>query len=115
MKPAAKKIVISLLQTLKELKPNHRVILLSHLDDKSTDALFDSIRRVLRASSLPLSTRQRLRRVLSPHKESVRFIADSRNSRVARKKKMVQMGGFPIAALLGAAVPLIVDLIAKHI
>lgn len=107
-------VMLPLLQSLQDFKPaNRRSILLSHLDDETCEMLYETIANVIQNEAIPPVTRARLRKALAPHKGAVRYIADKSKPPALKKKKMVQMGGFVMSAIIGAAIPLLVDLVAK--
>ena len=83
---------------------------MSHLDDVSRDALYETINKVLTSNSVPLRKRQYLKSKLMPFKNDLRFLADRRKSSTFKKKKLTQMGGAPMGVLLRTAVPLMLNL-----
>lgn len=113
------------LQTLKELRPKHRIILLSHVDPTSHDCVCEAISNVLRSRRISAAKRGRLRKLLAPHKEVLRRLADGRRRRGSRRgavagagaaaeeasraASLVQIGGYPLSRVLSAAVPLLLD------
>lgn len=92
------------------MRPQHRVIVLAHLDDRTRDGIYDTVTRVLSAKKLPARKRQYLRRKLGPHKDLLRVLADSKRSRRVKAKVLPQVGAGPMTHVLGAAVPLLLNL-----
>lgn len=103
--------ILPLLQTLKDTKPGQRGLLLGHLDNPTTENLCEAVCNVLRNNSVPGKQQNKLRRALAPHKLTLRGIADKKKSVKSRKKKLVQLGGFPFTAILSAAIPLLMNLL----
>ena len=110
MRAKQKKVLLPLLAILKSMKPTDRVILMSHLDDVSRDALYETINKVLTSTSVPPSKRRYLKTKLMPFKSDLRFLADRRKSTTSKKKKLTQMGGAPMGVVLRTAVPLLLNL-----
>lgn len=108
-------IVLPLLHVLKSLKPQQRVILLAHLDDKSRDALYQAIGHVLTTDKIPMRKRLFLKHQLSPHKEDLRFLCSKRHDSECKRRKLTQIGGGPMAHILRAAVPLMLNYYAKRV
>jgi hypothetical protein len=110
---AGKKVVLPLLHVLKSIRPDHRVIILAHLDDRARDALYESIMRVLSSKTIPLRRRRALKSKLQPYKNHLRYLADATRSGVLKKKRLVQIGGGPMTHLLREAVPLLLNLFPR--
>lgn len=108
-----KRAILTFLQTLKGLRPAQRTTILSHLDHESCEVLYETISNVLRNPDVTPSRRIRLRSVLSPHKNTLRFLSSKQRSLSSKKKRLPQMGGFPLAAILSAAIPLLLGLLRK--
>jgi hypothetical protein len=108
-----KSVVLPLLHVLKSVKPEHRVILLAHLDDPSRDALYEAINRVLKSDKLPARRRRFLKSKLEPYKDHLRYLADASKSPARKKKRLTQIGGGPMTYVLRDAVPLLLDLFPK--
>lgn len=105
--------ILSFLQALKGLRPAHRTVLLSHLDENSCETLYETISNVLCNTNITSSQRRRLKKQLTPHKDTLRFLSCKRKSPQAKKKRLTQMGGFPITTILSTAIPLLTSLIKK--
>ena len=102
--------VLPFLHTLKTLKPAQRIILLDRLDKSSQTALYSALRKVITARATPLKHRTKLKRILAPHKTSLRYLIDAKKPLRLKKKKLVQMGG-QFGAVLAAAIPVLLDLL----
>ena len=107
------KKVLPFLQMFKELRPVQRGILLDHLNDESCETLCETITNVLTNPKLAKGKRTKLKKVLAPHKNSLRSLTKPRLSKKTKRKRLNQIGGFPIAAILGAAIPLLINLITR--
>lgn len=112
-------IVLPLLQSLSDVKPtNRRSILLSHLDDEACELLYETIRHVIQSENLPPRAKNHLAKALGPHKKDIMSVAgDSgrgggKRSRALKRKKLAQMGGFPIGAVLRFAIPILLSAIS---
>ena len=102
---------LPLLQTLKELNQRQRCIVLSHLNDGSCESVCEAISNVVKNPKIKSSGK--LKRQLNPHKKALRFIANKRATVKQRRKKLVQLGGNPIAAILATAVPFLLNLLTR--
>ena len=105
--------VIPFLQTFKDLRPNQRGILINHIDDKSCEILYEAIANVLRSPRISDGQKKKLRRALQAHKSCLRSLISSKTSKTVKRKKLQQIGGFPLATILATAVPLVLDLLMK--
>ena len=110
MRSKQKKVLLPLLNTLKSLKPDQRVILLSHLDDKTRDQLYETINAVMTSESVPMRKRLFLKSKLSPFKTDFRFLTNRRAAPASKKRRLLQMGGAPMGVILRTAVPLLLNL-----
>ena len=110
MRKSQKKVVLPLLALLKGMKSSQRVILLSHLDDKTRDALYQTINSVLKSDSVPARKRIFLRTKLLPFKAELRFLASRTKTPSQKRKKLTQMGGAPLGYILATAIPLLLNL-----
>jgi hypothetical protein len=103
--------ILPFLQTMKELKPAQRGIMLAHLDDNSCQILCEAAANVL---TNPRITKQRkkLREALLPHKKILRTLATTNGRNVGFKRKtLYKLGANPLGYILSAAVPLLLDLL----
>lgn len=108
-----KAIVVPLMQALKKMTPTQRTIILAHLDDKTHATLCDVVSRVVKSKSIPKKRSKSLKKRLAPYKADFRFVTSAKNSAKAKKKRLVQMGGNPLALILGTALPLLLNLFRK--
>lgn len=113
MKSKTKKVLLPLLGVLKKLPSSDRVILMSHLDDKTRDTLYETIAHVLRSPSVPMRKKLFLKSKLGPFKKHLRFLADKRKPSKLKKNRLTQMGGAPMGYVLRTAVPLLLNLYQK--
>lgn len=107
------RVLLPLLEVLKSVKPEQRVIILAHLDDPTRDVLYKTIGRVLKSSKLPISKRLFLKSKLAPFKTELRELVDDRKSSRQKKKRLTQMGAGPMSYVLRAAIPLILNTFPK--
>ncbi len=110
-KKALKKI-LPFLQVLKDIKPVQRKILLAHLDDQSLNNICEATSNVLHNPNLTSKQKTRLRRYLNPHKSSIRYLSRKKTTVKNKKKKLFEIGGNPLAFILSAAIPLLIDAIS---
>lgn len=103
--------LVSFLQTLKELRPVHRSIMLGHLKDESCESLYEVVANVLKNPRLSHKEKLKLKKALSPYKSELRHLANKKKSRVSKHKKLLKLGGSPLASILQAAIPLLLSLI----
>jgi len=110
-KTKLRKEYLPFMQTLKQINPSHRTILLGHLNDETCEALYEAVKNVLENPKITPSRRAMLRKRLSPHKKVLRNLVKKSGSRSAKKKNLTKLGGNPLALILGTAIPLLLDVI----
>lgn len=112
------KKLIPLLQVLRTLKPEQRVILLGHLDDVTRDGLYKTIAKVLNTKKLTPAQRRALHQHLAPYRGQLRVLVRARQRRrgsvdtPARRRCLAQVGaggGLPI--LLKYGIPLLLSVL----
>lgn len=106
-----KKELLPLLSALRSMKPDHRVIVLSHFDDKTKDAIYATITNVLTSKKIPIEDRLNLKSRLCKHKDDLRVITCKHKSHCQKRKKLAQVGGGPMGHVLNQAIPLLLDLL----
>ena len=106
------KSCLSLVKALKSMKPQHRVVILSHLDERARDQLCECIHELLFSSRISSRKRLLLRLKLMDHNHNLRTVCGPPGKRTASKKKknLVQMGGAPMSILLKSAIPYLMDI-----
>lgn len=102
-------VMLPLIKVLHTMKPAHRIIVFEHLDDKTRDRIYAVIQHTLQCDKLPCNKRSFLRRKLSPYQQEFRELADKKSGRRKKKKLLLQMGGGPMQHVLGAAIPVMLD------
>ena len=113
-------VVLPLLQSLSDVKPtNRRSILLSHLDDEACELLYETIRHVISNENVTPKDKTRLAKALGPHKKDILSIVDGakgggKKARALKKMKLAQMGGFPLAAVLRFAIPMLLSAVMPN-
>jgi hypothetical protein len=111
-----KGVLLPLLHVLKSLKPDYRVIILSHLDDATRDAIYKTITQVLSSDKVPAKRRLYLKSRLSPYKNHLRYLATCKPGKRCqhlKKKRLTQIGGGPMSHVLKTAIPLLLNLFPK--
>lgn len=90
-------------------------IILRHLDSRATEILGETFWNVIYNKNLNLPKREsaKLKNILKRGRKSIFYFTNKRKSVHRRKKLLEQRGGF-LAAILSAAIPLIVGLLARH-
>lgn len=105
--------LLPLLQVLKHIKPEDRIILLSHFSDEAKDDLYKTISHVLLTDSVPKRRRRTLHAKLAPYKKIIKNLMSSRTSPRGKRKRVVQLGGNALGYVLSTAVPMFVNLFAS--
>jgi hypothetical protein len=113
MKKSEKTVLLPLLQVLQTIKPEHRMILLAHFDDKTSDSLYATITQVLKSNKVPIAKRLLLKSKLTPYKKDFRYLNDKKKSGTQKKKRLTQLGGGPMTHVLKTAIPLLLNMFTK--
>ncbi len=103
-----------LLSSINKLRPRYRPILLAHLDDSGIDAISGLIFNLLynRKVKYPPRKKKQIRALLKKRIDAYRKLAEKRRTYAEKRRLIKQHGGF-LPALIGAAVPLIAQLIGN--
>ena len=91
------RMILPFLQTLRELKPTQRQILLAHIDIPSCEILYETIANVLSSERVSVKTRRRLKKTLAAHKKCLRVLVNKKKSHANRRKKLYSIAGSPLA------------------
>ena len=110
MSRARKAVLFPLLEVLRTLKPEQRVILMSHFSDSTRDHIYETISRVLNSDRIPRRKRISLRDKLKPYARQMRYLADSKKSARRKKKVLSQVGAGPMGHVLKVTVPMLYEL-----
>lgn len=102
-----KKLLLPLIGVLTRLTSADRIIILSHFDAATQDALAKVITGVLETSKLPFEKRLELRKQLGPHKKELLSLSDDTKSAGQKRKVLLRLGGGPMNRVLKTAVPLL--------
>ncbi len=113
MRSKEAKVILPLLNALKSMKPDQRIIVMSHLDDRTRDAIYRTIDTVMRSKKVPTVERKLLRERLAPHKETLRYLTNVEKGPVGKKRRLTQIGGAPLDSVLNTAIPLLMDFFPK--
>lgn len=110
-----KRVVLPLLQTLMGMTPAQRTVIVAHLDDASQDMLIDTVDYVVKKGrkKLPKDKADSLAGLLSEHKSDVRYMCNRKHVAKLRRRRMRQMGGFPLGLIISTAIPLLFSLLRK--
>ena len=109
MRRERKKLILPLLDTLKSLPPDRMKILLSHLDDQTRDALYETITYTLSSEKVPFRKRLFLQSQLRPYRNDIRLLASRKVGSSVKKARMAQLGGGPMTHVLRTAIPLMLN------
>ena len=102
----SKKIVLPLLATLIQLKPDQRTFMLAHLDEKTLRTLCATIDRVLHAK-LPHLIKKNLKRGLLSNKDCLRRLCRHDGLTLnAVRSNLMKMGSGAMKLVLKSAIPL---------
>ena len=113
-RPLAKKF--ELLRALARIKDRGSLsVIIRYLDLDAVSVLGELLWNVLYNKKLQPTAplRQRLRAIFARDKKGAVYFADKRKSASARKRRIVQRGGF-LGTLIAGAVPLIISLLTQH-
>jgi len=110
-----KKVVLPLLQTLMGMTPAQRTVIVAHLDEASQDMLIDTIEYVVKTArkKIPQDKADGLSALLTEHKCDVRYMCNRKHPGKLRRRRMRQMGGFPLGLILSTAIPMLFSLLKK--
>ena len=108
-----KHVLLPLLNALRSVEPKQRIILMAHFDDKTRDAIYETIAHVLKSEKVPFAKRLFLKSKLTPYKSQLRILANKKKGSLQKKKKLAQIGGGPMSHVLSTAVPLLLNLFSK--
>lgn len=107
------RVLIPLLQVLKSMKAENRIILLAHLDDVTRDGIYKTISEVLTSQKIPTKKRKFLKRKLLSYKKQLRRVAFDKANEVSKRRSLMQIGGSPMSYVLNSAIPLLLEYFAK--
>lgn len=106
-----KQMYVPLLNVLKKMEPEDRIILMSHFNDVTTDYLCATITRLLRDQKIPFEKKLVLREKLMPYEKKLRYLAKkTKSSKKMRRKVLSQIGGGPMNYLIDTALTKLLDL-----
>lgn len=103
-------IILPLLNVLRTIKPDQRQILFAHFDDKTRDQIYKVIGEVLKSQRVPVRERLSLKGKLKPFKKDLRYLTESKRSKVQKRKRLSEIGGKPMNHILKTAIPLLLNL-----
>ncbi len=114
MKRSELVVYLPLYNALRKMKPDERVIVMSHFDDRTRDAIYRTVTEVLRSRSLAPQRRRNLARKLEAYKNEFRYLMDKRKGAVGKKRRLAQVGGAPMTSVLSTAVSMLSELFPKN-
>ena len=103
---------IPFLNVIKDLTPDQRIIILSHLDSKSAKTIIQCIKKVLRGRGLKNSQREDLKNRLLPQKDLLRKIVSEK--KLKQKQKHLPKIGGSLGLILGTLIPILIDFARKN-
>ena len=107
------KKVVPLIDLLNQLKPPHRKVLLSYLNDNGFALVQSCIFNAINNEALP--AREKLRKNLEKDKKMWRYLSRGKLTK-AKKKKIVQSGdGFGLGAILSVVLPMAISYLSKKL
>lgn len=107
-------MILPLLNALRSIPHDKRVILLAHLNDSTKDHIYEAVTRVLKSDRVPFAKRLFLKSKLGPYKVPLRYLADKKTSPTRKRQALAQIGGGPMTHILGTAIPLLLNLFPKN-
>ena len=113
-KPAALQKV-QFLKVMKTLNNHQRSVIIEFLDDYGVDIICDCIyNTIYKDHGLKKSSKKRLRKILKGKEQDMQIVSKKSNN-IKRRKKILgqQLGGNPLAAILGIALPILTQLLFK--
>ena len=113
-KPAALQKV-QFLKVMKTLNNHQRSVIIDFLDDYGVDIICDCIyNTIYQDHGLKKSSKKRLRKILKGKEQDMQIVSKKSNN-IKRRKKILgqQLGGNPLAAILGIALPILTQLLFK--
>jgi len=112
MKKAEAKKTLELLELVKSIRPTkQRATLLKYLNEEGCERMYQTVANVLKNSKLDTKKREKLKCTLLPHKNTLRYLAKKSKSKSLKKRKLEQLGGFPLTAILTTAIPLLIEVV----
>lgn len=113
-KKRAKELLL-LFSLLKQLKHKQRVGVIKYLDEKSTESLYEAIHNVLHNKNVSPQRRNRLKRILRPHKNLLRYLGNKKRSKKIKQQKLAEIGGSPLALILSTAIPILTEVLINKL
>ena len=110
-----KHVDLKFMKIIAKLKTDEFKILLPMLTDKAVDIICSLLNYLLRNPNLHFKNRKKLKKLILDNEEIIRQIAsDVTAGRLFKKKrKLVVTGGFPLLAIISAAIPSLLSAIIK--
>ena len=105
---AQKNTILPLIHILRDLSPDYRMIILSHLDEISRDLMYRALRSVLFSNDEIMGSKKSeiVNNFLQPHSKDVSYMLDPFKSETMRKQKLIKVGGAAIQPVLDACIPI---------
>jgi glycosylphosphatidylinositol transamidase (GPIT) subunit GPI8 len=98
-----------LLKVLKKIKGSDRQIILQHLDEEACESVRNCIYNALYNSDI--GNTKILRKKLMSNQKELKDLAIKKKFSKRRRNQLVQVGGFPLGAILAAAIPILSSII----
>ena len=111
------KTCIPFIHAIKSVPSKYRPIILDHLDNNSREILYATIEKVVKAKpeTHTKGVVKKVKKYCGLHKDKFRYLSKVKGSSLRKKKILSQVGGFPLAAILSTAVPILIDYISKRL
>jgi len=113
MKKAKVKKFVPFLKIIHALNDKDKTEILKHIDNDAVECISCVIRNALSNKSLSKKNQIHLRKHLLSKKNDLRYIANGKKPAKLRKRRINQMGGSVIAAVVSTLLPLITSLFQK--
>lgn len=113
MKRQAVKKYVPLMKIIKKLNNDEKRVLVKHLDGKSIECLSCVFRNAIANPTLSEEQQKHLRQKLWDKRNDVRFIANTKKSTDAKRRRLSQLGGNLLGLIIGQLLPLVTSLLTS--
>jgi hypothetical protein len=103
-----------LLNVLARMEPEDRQTLIPFLKDAGCEAIYECIHNGLCSKDIPKKYRKHLRKKLKPDEDHFRCILDPNACGKKQLKKLQQIGGGGLGAILGTVLPILADYLQEE-
>ena len=106
---------IPFLSVLSDLSPKQRSIIVGHLDAPSCKVICEVVAGLATSRNLTARQKSKLKKLYAVHKKCFQDVKKKKCSARVRRKRLGEVGGFPLGAILATAVPLLVQLVSSAV